>query len=172
MSLRNRVIAGCEAGVLAGASVIAIFLLQDMISVQPLSTPAALAGRWFGPGGVERDLTLLARVTAVLGFGTRLVAYTLFHFMAFTCLGAAAALFLNFNGSWLGSLSRGAVFGVTACSLIYYGGAFVAEFSVTSGTPALGAVISANLVGGLVIGGFLHWTAIVQADLEAEGAAS
>lgn len=170
MRLRHRVVAGCEAGLLAGASVIVIFLLRDLISVQPLSTPVALTGRWFGSGGVEMDLTLLAKITAVMGFGTRLVAYTLFHFLAFVCLGVAAAVMLRFNGSWIASLSRGAVFGVSACSLVYYGGAIVAEFAVTSGTPALGAILGTNLMAGVIIGGFLHWTAVLQDGSEAEGA--
>ncbi len=164
MRLRNRVAVGCEAGVLAGASVIAIFLLQDLLSIQPLSTPTALAGQWFGPGNIEMDLSLVAKVAAAIAFGTRLVAYTLFHFVAFMCLGVAAAAVLRFNGSWVGSLSRGALFGVSACSLVYYGGAVVAEFSVTSRSPDLGAVLGANLMAGLVIGGFLHWTAMVQAS--------
>ena len=170
MRLRNRIAVGCEAGALAGVSVIAVFVLQDLLAVEPLSTPTALAGRWFGPGGYEVDLSLLASVTAVAAFGFRLVAYTLFHFMAFMCLGVLATSVVRYQGSWFASLAGGAVFGVTACSLVYYGGALVAQGSVTAGAPGLSAVLGANLLAGVVIGGFLHWTVMVQASLEAEAA--
>ena len=168
MRLRNRVAVGCEAGALAGASVIAVFLFRDLLAVEPFSTPGALVGRWFGPGGYEMDLSLLATVTAVVGFGFRLVAYTLFHFTAFMCLGVLATSVLRSDGSWFASLAGGAAFGVSACSLAYYGGAFLAEGAATAGTPGVLEVLGANLVAGIVIGGFLHVAVMVQANGEAE----
>jgi len=165
MSLTSRIAVGCEAGVLAGASVIALFFLQDLISLQPLSTPGALAGRWFGPTGLEMDLSLFATVTSAIGYGFRLLAFTLFHFLAFMSLGVVATLVLDLEGSWLASVAEGGVFGLSACTLVYFAGAFVSAGSgAMATTPSVISVLGANLLAGLVFGGFLHWSAAVRAN--------
>lgn len=132
---------GLIAGVLAGLAVAAFFLLVDALQAQPLRTPRFLAGALFG-SGADAGLLLMS-------------AFTVVHLAAFAAIGALALLLFRATQLPLNPLTGG-VYGVFACTLLFYGSL------VTTGTevlaaPAWPAVLAGNLLGGVVLGTYLHW---------------
>lgn len=132
---------GLIAGVLAGLAVAALFLLVDALQAEPLRTPRFLAGALFGGSG-EPGLLLVAAFTAV-------------HLAAFAAIGAAALVLFRATQIPLNPLTGG-VYGLFVCTLLFYGSL------VTTGTevlaaPAWPAVLAGNLLGGMVLGTYLHW---------------
>jgi len=152
-----RVKTGAEAGLLAGAAVALFFFVLDLLAIHPFSTPTALAARWFGPGGYEIDVSMLARASAFIGSAFKLAVYTVSHFLAFAALGALAGGVADWSRGLGSSLGTGALFGLTVCSAVFYGGNLLFGGAVLSQLPGLPSVLAANLVAGLVIGGMMHW---------------
>lgn len=133
---------GLIAGLLAGVAVAAFFLLLDAIEAEPLRTPRFLAGVLFGGGEADPGLAMVAAFTAV-------------HLAVFSAIGGAAALLFRLTEIPLNPLTGG-VYGVFACTLLFYGSL------VTTGTevlaaPSWPAVLAGNLLGGMVLGTYLHW---------------
>lgn len=134
---------GLVAGLLAGLTVAAFFLVVDALQAQPLTTPRFLAGALFSGGEAEAGLLLVA-------------AFTVVHLAAFAVIGGAALLLFRLTELPLNPLTGG-VYGVFVCTVLFYGSL------VTTGTEVLAAptwpaVLSGNLLGGVVLGTYLHWT--------------
>lgn len=169
MSFYQRVAAGAEAGFMAGAGVVLLFLFQDSVQLEPLATPNALATGLFGPGGYRYDTDLVARVAGMVGMGARLMSYTLLHFLAFAAVGVVAAFALR-GSSWLGSLLGGALFGGTLCTAVFYGSRWVMDAPVHLDAVGFPGIVLANVVAGVILGGSLY---VVRAsDPAAETAAA
>jgi len=162
MERLDRVKAGSEAGILAAATVALLFFVLDLFSIQPFATPGFLATRWFGPGGYEIDVNVIARVSAIIAGGFQILVYTLFHFLTFAVLGIVAAFGLRWTAGPTRSLLQGAIFGLTICSTTFYLGSFLLGGLVFSDLPGFPAVLAANILAGLVIGGVLHWATVYQ----------
>lgn len=154
MGLRDRAIAGAEAGAVAAAGVAFAFFLMDVIHLQPLSTPTALSGAVLGPAGFELDVSFLSGPLAVVSLGLRLAAFTLLHFLTLALVGAAAAVFLDWR-SLAGSLSKGALVLGALCTAVFYGVSLISESTLALESPGFRAVVIANVFAGLLIGGFL-----------------
>ena len=168
MVASRRVAIGCEAGLLAGAVVAGLFFVQDLVRLAPLRTPNALAGDFFGPGGQPMDMTLVTQVTTYVGFVFSVIGYTLLHFLAFACVGVLGAILLRCD-CWKNSLVQSGLFGLVTLTAVFYGSRLVAGSPILIDSPGLAGVLGANLIAGLVIGGVLRWSAIVE---EQEAAAA
>lgn len=153
--LYKRAALGAEAGLLAGTGVALLFLIQDSVTLAPLSTPEALASTLFGPVGYSMDDGLVAQAVGMAVYGFRLLSYTLLHFLAFALLGVGAAFALR-GVSWLASLGGGALYGLTACSAVFYGTRLVLESPVMLEQLGVPSVLIANVVAGTIMGGGLH----------------
>ena len=151
MGLYRRALIGAEAGLLAGASVVALFLVQDSFQLAPLATPAALANGFVDPTGYTYDTGLLATATGVIGWGVLLAAYTLTHFTTFALVGVAAA-FLFRGLTWGKALLGGALYGATVCTGVFYGGRCLMDAPVTLAEVGGPSIVVANLVAGVVLG--------------------
>lgn len=134
---------GLIAGVLAGLAVAAFFLLVDAVQAQPLRTPRFLAGALFNGGGGGIGLPLIA-------------AFTVVHLAVFAVIGGAAHLLFRWTELPLNPLTGG-VYGLFVCTVLFYGSLLTTGVEVLA-APSWPAVLSGNLVGGLVLGGYLHWT--------------
>lgn len=154
MGFYQRVAAGAEAGLMAAAGVVLLFLFQDVVRLEPLATPEALASGLFGPGGYQYDMDLLARTAGVAAMGARLLSYTLLHFLAFAAVGVVAAFVLA-GTSWLGSLAGGGLFGVTICTGVFYASHWVMDAPVHLNAIGVPSVLVANAVAGVILGGGL-----------------
>lgn len=132
---------GLAGGVLAGAVVAAWFLIVDLIQGQPFHTPAVLAYFFFH----REALT----VTAPL-----VVFFTVLHLSVFAMLGVAAAWALEWFDTAPGLL-LGAVFGVIVLDLVFYGSLLISGADLFGVLPGV-HVFGANLVGGMVLMGYLH----------------
>ena len=155
MPLYKRAALGAEAGLLAGAGVALLFLVQDSVSLAPMSTPEALATTLFGPVAFSMDDGLVAQAAGMAVYGFRLLSYTLLHFLAFSLLGVGAAFALG-GASWLASLGGGALYGLTACSAVFYGTRLFLESPVMLEQVSVPSVLIANVVAGTIMGGGLH----------------
>lgn len=131
---------GLVAGLLAGLTVAAFFLVVDAVQAEPLRTPRFLAGALFGEEGAGVGLV---------------AAFTVLHLAVFAAIGAGALVLFRATDLPLNPVT-GAVYGLFVCTLLFYGSL------VTTGTAVLPAaswpaVLSGNLLGGLVLGIYLHW---------------
>lgn len=133
---------GLIAGLLAGLSVAAFFLLVDAVQAAPLRTPRFLAGALFGAGEGEVGLTLVS-------------VFTVVHLAAFAAIGAVAAVLFRLTELPLNPIT-GAVYGVLVCTLLFYGSLVTAGSGVLP-APSWPAVLAGNLLGGVVLGTYLHW---------------
>lgn len=154
MKIYRRCAYGAEAGLLAGAGVALLFLLQDVVTLAPFSTPEALANNLFGTGAVQENMGLLATAAGVAAMGTRLLAYTVTHFVTFALLGVAAAFVLR-TGSWASSLAGGALYGLTVFTGVLYAGRLLMDAPVVVESVGIPAVLVANATAGVILGGGL-----------------
>lgn len=134
---------GLIAGVLAGLAVAAFFLLVDVLQADPLRTPRFLAGALFNGGEGEAGLLLVT-------------AFTALHLAVFALLGAAAHLLFRVTELPLNPLTGG-VYGLFVCTVLFYG-SLVTTGSEVLAAPSWPAVLAGNLLGGMVLGTYLHWT--------------
>ena len=152
MKLASRVGQGAYAGVSGGIAIAVFFLVGDLIHLSPLSTPLALGYTFLGPAGTPLDLPVVAQILTVGSAGVRLVAFTAIHFATFAVLGVAAVFLFSAYG-WKLNLGTGALFGLVACSIVFYAAVSLAGSGVVAELPGLWSVASGNLLAGAVIGG-------------------
>lgn len=134
---------GLIAGVLAGLAVAAFFLVVDAVQAEPLRTPRFLAGALFngGEGGVGLGLV---------------AAFTLVHLAVFAVIGGAAHFLFRLTELPLNPLTGG-VYGLFVCTVLFYGSLVTTGIEVLA-APSWPAVLFGNLLGGGVLGTYLHWT--------------
>lgn len=134
---------GVVAGVIGGTVVAAFFFFLDFAQGELFRTPAFLASVVFGNGPAEVGAGLI-------------VAFTLLHYLAFAVIGAGAVILFR----WAGlpqNLLLGAVYGLFVCSLLFYLSLVVTGASVLP-SPWWSQVLVGNLLAGLAMGAYLHWT--------------
>lgn len=134
---------GLIAGVLAGLAVAAYFLLVDSLQAQPLRTPRFLAGALFNGGEGEAGLLLVSAFTAV-------------HLAVFAVIGGTAHLLFRLTDLPLNPLTGG-VYGLFVCTVLFYG-SLVTTGTAVLAAPSWPAVLVGNLLGGVALGTYLHWT--------------
>lgn len=138
---------GLVGGVLASAVVAVWFLVVDLAAGDPFATPARLASIILGeePTGTWPRLV---------------VVYSILHVGVFAVLGGVAAHALN----WLNidpGLVVGALFGIGVLNAIHYASLVVTGTNLLTVVPVV-HVTAANVLGGMVMMGYLHRA--VQAD--------
>lgn len=134
---------GLIAGVLAGLTVAAYFLLVDTLQAEPLRTPRFLAGVLFNGGEGEAGLLLVSAFTAV-------------HLAVFAVIGGTAHLLFRLTDLPLNPLTGG-VYGLFVCTVLFYG-SLVTTGTAVLAAPSWPAVLVGNLLGGVALGTYLHWT--------------
>ena len=139
---------GALAGLLAGAVLMALFFLYDMLTFSPLATPDFLSGEFLGSGdpGAELDSTLKT---------VRIALFTLLHLAAFTFLGIALARLLSF-AQLKRTVLAGALYGLTAGTLLFGVGLQVSGTQM-SAEPGWPAILLGNVAAGIVMATYLHW---------------
>ncbi|HSG50332.1 MAG TPA: hypothetical protein VLA43_21070 [Longimicrobiales bacterium] len=158
MRFLRRVATGAEAGLLAGAAVALLFLVQDGVQLRLFSTPLALASGLLGSSTVEPDGGFVARVAGFSVLGARIIAYTLVHFFVFAAVGVAGAFVLKVTSFWT-SLWGGVVYGSVLCTGLLYGGLWMGDSSVALATLAgmgMPTILLTNAMAGAVLGMGLH----------------
>lgn len=133
---------GLIAGLLAGVTVAVFFLLVDAAQAEMLRTPRFLAAVLFGGGEADPGLGTVAAFTAV-------------HLAAFAAIGGAAVVLFRLTELPLNPVT-GAVYGVFVCTVLFYG-SLVTTGTAVLAAPSWPAVLSGNLLGGVVLGTYLHW---------------
>ena len=152
MKLVNRFGQGAYAGLSGGIAIAVFFLVGDLVHLSPLSTPLALGYTFLGPSGTPLDLPVVAQALTVASTGVRLVAFTAIHLAVFTALGVAAVFLFELYG-WKLDVGTGALFGLIACSVVFYASLAFVGSGVVAELPSLWSVATGNLVAGALIGG-------------------
>jgi len=160
MGILGRAARGVEAGVIAAGAVELSFLVLDVVRLEPLATPLALAGVVPTASGVVLDPGTMSGVLAVLWGAWQLVLLTAAHLATFGAAGVACALL--FDWSRPGGIARhAAVVGLCVAAFVAtvaLGGSLVALGSVGAG-PA----VAMNVLAAIILGGGLR---LVSLDTE------
>jgi hypothetical protein len=138
---------GVVAGLLGATAVALWFLGLDTIYAHPLATPAALGRgllRIFGPPGNEGTMTFV-------------VAYTIFHYLAFVLAGLLVSVIVYWAQTQPTVLA-GAMMLFVAFEIGFYGLSAALRESPFLGTLGWGQVASGNLVAALVMGTYMWRT--------------
>jgi hypothetical protein len=151
MERKYTTLEGASAGLLAGLSVIVLFVVYDAARLTPFATPMELSRVLFGVGGPALGVTesAVSRLTTVATAIFRVLAYTGFHFLVFGGLGVLAArLFTRWGIP--ANAATGAVYGLTACTVVLFAAFLLVWPPVT--TPRLVGVLVANALAGAILG--------------------
>jgi hypothetical protein len=138
---------GVIAGVLGATAVAVWFLGVDLIYAHALATPTALGRsllRLFGPPGNEGTMTFV-------------VAYTIFHYVAFILAGLLVAVIVHWAQS-SPTVLAGAMMLFVAFEIGFYGLSAALQESPFMGALTWGQVATGNLVAALVMGTYM-WRA-------------
>jgi hypothetical protein len=141
---------GAKAGALAGSTVIAVLLLSDLLRLTPLTSSAILSSAVVGqPIQVTPGLETAMRVAEVVDLVRGVGQYLLLHFAAFAALGVGAAYLFD-SGRITSNVLSGALYGVLACSGVFYAGLMVRAGSLVA-APDWRIVLAANAVAGVIM---------------------
>jgi hypothetical protein len=138
---------GIVAGILGATAVALWFLGVDTLYAHPLATPAALGRgllRLFGPPGSEGTMTFV-------------VAYTIFHYVAFILAGVLVSVIVYWARSQPTVLA-GAMMLFVAFEIGFYGLSSALQESPFLGALGWAQVATGNLVAALVMGTYM-WRA-------------
>lgn len=145
----NRVQAGAVGGLLAGIAVAALFFIQGAITLHPLSVPESLASGLFSGG--SGDPVAMSQPWAFIVLILQILAYTALHLLAFTAVGASAALAVN-GSTFRGSALGGAAYAAVACTALLYLARWFIEGPVALDVLGLPRVLVVNAAAGVIIG--------------------
>jgi hypothetical protein len=138
---------GIVSGVLGATAVALWFLGVDLLYAHALATPAALGRgllRVFGPPGDEGTLTFV-------------IAYTIFHYVAFILAGIVLSVIVHWARSQPTVLA-GAMMLFVAFEIGFYGLSSALQEAPFLGTLGWAQVGTGNLIAALVMGGYM-WRA-------------
>ena len=136
---------GIIAGILGASAVALWFLGVDSIFATPFATPVGLGRgllRLFGPPGGE-------------GVTTYVLAYTIFHYLAFIAAGLIVSVVVHWAQS-SPTVLAGAMILFVIFEIGFYGISSALEASPLFGALGWGAVAVGNLIAALVMG-FYMW---------------
>lgn len=147
---------GALAGLLAGAWIVVFFLVYDLLLFRPLATPTSLSE------ALPDVLTepLLDREALTAGIDAKLAAVRVFifsviHLATFAMLGVVLSMMLH-AGTMRQTLLAGGLYGLTACTLLFFGGLQVTGVEPSS-EPGWPSVLLGNCVAGVVMMGYLKF---------------
>jgi hypothetical protein len=138
---------GVVAGVLGATAVALWFLGVDTIYAHPLATPTALGRgllRVLGPPGSEGTMVFV-------------VAYTIFHYVAFILAGLLVSIVVYWAQS-SPTVLAGAMILFVIFEIGFYGLSSALQESPFLGALGWGAVATGNLIAALVMGGYMWRT--------------
>jgi hypothetical protein len=138
---------GVVAGVLGATAVALWFLGVDTIYAHPLATPTALGRgllRVLGPPGGEGAMVFV-------------VAYTIFHYVAFILAGLLVSIVVHWAQS-SPTVLAGAMILFVIFEIGFYGLSSALQESPFLGALGWGAVATGNLIAALVMGGYMWRT--------------
>ncbi len=138
---------GVVAGVLGATAVAVWFLGVDILFAAPLATPTSLGRgllRLFGPPGNE-------------GMVTFVIAYTIFHYVAFIGIGMLLAVIVHWARKQPAVLA-GVMMLFVAFEIAVYALSSALEQSPMFGALGWGQVATGNLVAAVVMGIYLWRT--------------
>ncbi len=147
---------GAVAGVYAGAALIALFFVFDLLRLQPFATPASLSRVMLGQQ-VEASPGLVAalKLADIILLVRNITTYTMLHLAVFASLGIGAAILFE----WLEvpkNVMTGALYGIVVGSTVFYGGLGIMAgdllaapdwLLVLLGNGVAGVIMVAHLVG-------------------------
>ena len=175
MKFMQRISRGTEAGLIAGTAVALVFFVSDLVHLTPPSAsraPSASRGPGKRPNGRSTSRRRPAngrqydRGGRPRGRGRGLPA---FHFAAFAVLGVVVAFLLP-GRPWTHMLGGGAVFGVVACTAVFFGTRLVVGSPFTVDNLSLSTLVLTNAAAGLAIGLMLYVHEAADRHAEAEPA--
>jgi hypothetical protein len=139
---RRCLVSGVMAGFLAGAVLIVLYFLFDLVRGEPLATPTFLAANLLGQGALEISSVHIALFTVV-------------HFVAFMMLGVLASVVTESTLSPR-TLLVGTAYGLFAYSLLFYAALVISGASIVD-APAWPVVFFGNVVAGAAMMAYLRW---------------
>ncbi len=154
MDLQAQARIGVQAGLLAGTVVAATFFVADLARLAPLATPTALSCSFLGSCDVVLSPLVVESVT-IISLGGRLAALTLLHLLVFSALGAGVVALCHYSRVPLNALT-GALYGLVACSLVFYTAIWLSNAATAIELPSLGSILLVNLLAGAVMGGYFQ----------------
>ncbi len=154
MDLQAQARIGVQAGLLAGTVVAATFFVADLARLAPLATPTALSCSFLGSCDVVLSPLVVESVT-IISIGGRLAALTLLHLLVFSALGAGVVALCHYSRVPLNALT-GALYGLVACSLVFYTAIWLSNAATAIELPSLGSILLVNLLAGAVMGGYFQ----------------
>ncbi len=155
MGLQAQAKIGVQAGLLAGTVVAATFFVADLARLVPLATPVALSCSFLGPCKMSFDTPLVVESLTIILLGSRLAALTLLHLLVFSALGAGAVALCHYSRVPLNALT-GALYGLVACSVVFYTAVWFSNAATVIVLPSLGSILLVNLLAGAVMGGYFQ----------------
>ncbi len=138
---------GIVAGVLGATAVALWFLGIDSLYATPFATPAALGRgllRLFGPPGSE-------------GVAIYVLAYTIFHYVAFILAGLLVSIVVHWAQS-SPTVLAGALILFVVFEIGFYGISSALQESPFLGALGWGAVATGNLIAAIVMGAYMWRT--------------
>ncbi len=145
---------GVQAGLLAGTVVAATFFVADLARLAPLATPTALSCSFLGSCDVVLSPLVVESVT-IISLGVRLAVLTLLHLLVFSALGAGVVALCHYSRVPLNALT-GALYGLVACSLVFYTAIWLSNAATVIELPSLWSILLVNLLAGAVMGGYFQ----------------
>ena len=145
---------GIIAGILGATAVAVWFLGVDMIYAQAFATPTALGRgvlRLFGPPAMDSAVVLV-------------VAYTIFHYVAFIAAGLLVSVIVHWAQT-SPTILAGAMMLFVAFEIGFYGLSAALQESPFLGALGWMQVATGNLIAALVMGGYMWKT---HPELKAE----
>ncbi len=155
MDLQAQARIGVQAGLLAGTVVAATFFVADLARLAPLATPTALSCSFLGPCKMSFDTPFVVESVTVISLGGRLAALTLLHLLVFSALGVGVVALCHYSRVPLNALT-GALYGLVACSVVFYTAIWFSNAATVIALPSLGSILLVNLLAGAVMGGYFQ----------------
>jgi len=156
MDRQTRARMGVQAGLFAGAVVATTFFFLDLAQPTMLATPTALGCSFLGPCRMSFDNPLVIESVTVISLAGRLTALTLLHLLVFSALGVGVVALCHYCRVSLNVLT-GALYGLVACSLVFYTATWLTNAANLVVLPSVSSVLLVNLLAGAVMGGYFQW---------------